>query len=192
MNGVDRLFRLFERHGDTGYAGECVTLRRHLLLSAHQAFKLSIEPLVVGGALAHDIGELLLIDRGYADDIMVHTTERHEAVGAAWAKRYFRSDLAALIGLHIKAKRYLCADSAYARSLSCASKRSLLLQGGAMSANERRIFESHRLFNFALMVRMADDSGKDPDPRITVPDLESYRRLLEGLMIDGQERGAVM
>ena len=62
---------------------------------------------------------------------------RHEEEGAAWLGRYFIPEVVAPVRLHVAAKRYLCASRpGYHASLSDASRRSLDLQGGPMSAEE--------------------------------------------------------
>jgi len=65
------------------------------------------------------------------------------------------------VRLHVAAKRYLVATQpAYRESLSADSERSLVLQGGPMSAEECLQFESSEYALAARQLRSWDDIGK--------------------------------
>ena len=91
-----------------------------------------------------------------------------------------------LVSLHDAAGRltaavgYRCAvDAEYHGSLSAGSVRSLVRQGGPMDDDERTRFERNPAHRDAVRLRGWDDAGKDLDA--VVPDLASYRPLLEDL-----------
>jgi gamma-butyrobetaine dioxygenase len=87
------------------------------------------------------------------------------------------------VRLHVAAKRYLCAvEPEYAAGLSEASRRSLDLQGGPMSAEEVRLFEQEPWFRSAVAVRRWDDAAKVPG--LVVPGLEHYRPCLEAVLLE--------
>ena len=69
---------------------------------------------------------------------------RHEEAGCAWLARHFSPSVTEPIRLHVAAKRYLCAvKSGYLAGLSPASRLSLAVQGGPMTAEEVADFESN-------------------------------------------------
>ncbi|WP_067539112.1 HD domain-containing protein [Nocardia crassostreae] len=101
--------------------------------------------------LVHDIGHVLV-----PGDDAGHGRHGADAVRALLGPRVAR-----LIELHVTAKRYLAAtDSVHADSLSDSSKRTLVAQGGPMSAAEIAEFEADPDFHAAIALRRADDAGK--------------------------------
>ncbi|MFC9999745.1 HD domain-containing protein [Nocardia sp. NPDC127526] len=101
--------------------------------------------------LVHDIGHVLVPgdDAGHG---------RH---GADAVRPLLGARVARLVELHVTAKRYLAAtDSVHAEALSDSSKRTLVAQGGPMTAAEIAEFEADPDFHAALALRRADDAGK--------------------------------
>ncbi|MEU0540787.1 HD domain-containing protein [Nocardia sp. NPDC005978] len=118
--------------------------------------------------LVHDIGHVLVPgdDAGHG---------RH---GADAVRGLLGDRVARLVELHVTAKRYLAAaDPAHAAALSPSSQRTLVAQGGPMTAAERRAFESDPDFEAALALRRADDAGKVVG--LTVRPLGEWRQLIE-------------
>lgn len=177
MAEIDDIFALFARFGSSGY-GENLSLESHMLQTAAHARSLGAAEPVVAAALLHDIGYFL--HPGSETSIEDGRDIEHESLGAAWLSQMFGADVTAPIALHVEAKRYLCAvEPDYFETLSDASRASLMLQGGAMSENEAAAFRQHPAFEQAILLRRADDLGKDlsaePQP------LEHYRALLTKL-----------
>jgi predicted HD phosphohydrolase len=84
------------------------------------------------------------------------------------------------VRLRIAAKRYLCgAGPAYYGLLSEASRHTLAVQGGPMTAQQTRAFEALPAHRDAIAVRRWDDQAKDLAAR--VPGLDHYRPLLASL-----------
>lgn len=125
------------------------------------------EALQVAGLL-HDIGHLVQDNINPSDNI----DDRHEVVGSEWLKsRGFHISVYYPAELHVNAKRYLCArDEKYIDTLSPASKHTLILQSGIMTDEECKKFEKDIYFKDAILIRKADDLGKD----IAVDDLPSF------------------
>ncbi|RDI42871.1 HD domain-containing protein [Nocardia mexicana] len=124
------------------------------------------EELQVAGLL-HNIGHTLVPgdDAGHG---------RH---GAAAVRPLLGPRVARLVELHVVAKRYLAAtDSAHAENLSASSKRTLVAQGGPMTAAELAAFEADPDFAAALALRRADDAGKVVGLR--VEPVESWRPVI--------------
>ncbi|WP_019929782.1 HD domain-containing protein [Nocardia sp. BMG111209] len=119
------------------------------------------EQLQVAG-LVHDIGHRLVPgdDAGHG---------RH---GAEAVRQLLGPRVARLVELHIPAKRYLAAADP-GHDLSPASRRTLIAQGGAMSAAERAAFAADPEFAAAIALRRADDAGKVVG--LAVAPLESWR-----------------
>ncbi len=99
----------------------------------------------------------------------------------AYPSPCFGLDVTEPFRLHVAGKRYLCAaEPGYADTLSRASILSLYLQGGPMNEEEAAKFEVNPMLGVSIRLRRYDDEGKRADWR--VPDLESCRLLLEGLI----------
>jgi phosphonate degradation associated HDIG domain protein len=175
MNVIDSVFTLFREKGDGAYFGEAVTQTEHALQCAHLAEQSGAARALVAAALLHDVGHLL---HGLPEDAGERGMDgRHEDAGAAWLAGHFGPAVVAPVRLHVAAKRYLCAtEPGYLAGLSEASRRSLRLQGGAMSPAEVRPFEREEWFRSAVAVRLWDDAAKVPG--LVVPQLEHYRDCL--------------
>lgn len=167
---------IFERRGAESYLGEAVTMSQHMLQGAVLAEKEGTSEELVAAALLHDIGH-------YTSEFgtMSLGDERdnfHEEAGAKVLEPYFPAVITECVRLHVPAKRYLCAtDPAYYGKLSEASKHTLSLQGGPMSAGEVAAFEKSPYHREAVRVRIWDDGGKDPF--MTTPPFRHYMPLLQ-------------
>ncbi|MGS2805434.1 HD domain-containing protein [Nocardia sp. MW-W600-9] len=153
---VDDLFALLARCADAwdtvDRSGDPVDILDHdrqcaeLLRRDHPD-----DPELQVAGLVHDIGHVLVPgdDAGHG---------RH---GAAAVRELLGERVARLVELHVVAKRFLVAtDPAHAAGLSASSRRTLLAQGGPMSAEEARRFRADPDFAAALALRRADDAGK--------------------------------
>lgn len=179
VTDIDTLLALFHRFGGERY-GEHVDQLGHALQVAHLARLDGAPDALIAAALLHDVGQFV---DGAGDAAEGRGEDaRHEEHGAALLASLFPPAVTMPVRLHVEAKRYLCAVEAhYASCLSPASQLSLRYQGGAMSPAECRAFEADHHGAAAVRLRRYDDSGKRGDWR--VPDLESYRPLLERLRI---------
>jgi phosphonate degradation associated HDIG domain protein len=184
VNVIACIFTLFREKGQGAYFGEAVTEAEHALQSAHLAEQSGAAPELVAAALLHDVGHLL---HGLGEDVADRGIDgRHEDVGAAWLERHFSRAVVDAVRLHVAAKRYLCAvEPAYHAQLSEASRRSLDLQGGPMSAEEVRRFEQEPGFRAAVAVRRWDDVAKVPG--LDVPGLDHYRGCLERVLLKPED-----
>jgi predicted HD phosphohydrolase len=101
----------------------------------------------------------------------------HDEMGARWLRdRGFSARLAALVGGHVDAKRYLTATNpAYLQHLSPASQETLRLQGGPMAEEEAARFAASPDLKDMLRLRSWDEMAKDASwtgPR------EDYREMM--------------
>jgi phosphonate degradation associated HDIG domain protein len=177
---VDDILDLFRQRGHAAYHGESVSQTEHALQSAALAEKQGAPDHLVVAALLHDVGHLL---DGQDEDLAIRGVDGgHETVAHGWLAHHFASEVTEPVRLHVDAKRYLCGKSAaYLRGLSPASRLSLEVQGGPMTAGERTEFESNPHFRDAVRLRHWDDTAKVPD--LAVPGLDHYRDLLERLLV---------
>jgi phosphonate degradation associated HDIG domain protein len=153
---IEAIFELYERNGGAHY-GEGVSQLDHALQCAHLAMLDGAGDSLVAAALLHDLGHLLEAD----DPLGAETDARHEVRGAVALRPLFGPDVTQPIALHVAAKRYLCATEAgYHDSLSEASRQSLRLQRGPLSARQARRFEGVAFFAQALRLRRYDEGGK--------------------------------
>lgn len=178
---VATILGLFDRLGGATY-GEAVTQIEHALQTAHHARDAGETDAVVAAALLHDIGHLLQKQGEDAADRGVDAM--HEKIGAAWLAQRFGPDITEPIRLHVEAKRYLTArEPGYAEALSAASRQSLALQGGPMSAAEADAFERVAAFDAAISLRRYDELGKAEDALIAP--MGAYRDILIALASRG-------
>jgi gamma-butyrobetaine dioxygenase len=182
MDIVDEIMERFLQRGVAAYHGEAVSQSEHALQAAALAEREGAPDRLVVAALLHDVGHLL---EGQDEELAEHGLDgRHEEAGCAWLARFFGPEVTEPIRLHVAAKRYLCAvDPRYLDSLSTASRLSLSLQGGPMTADELSRFESVPFHDDAVSLRHWDDAAKIPG--LSVPGLEHYRDCLLR-MVDGQ------
>jgi gamma-butyrobetaine dioxygenase len=175
---VDEVLALYERYGEQRYDEELSQLA-HAEQTAALARAAGADDDEVAAALLHDVGHLLEVAQrdGPRDRTADH---RHEAVGAVWLAPLFGPPVTAPIGLHVRAKRYLCTvEPVYLDGLSAGSVASLQRQGGPLSASEVSAFEATEGWEGAVALRRWDDQAKVPD--LAVAPIESYRPLLDTL-----------
>ncbi len=167
---------IFARCGAEDYLGEAVTMAEHMLQGAALAEAEGAGDELVAAALLHDIGHFTSEFGAYHPS---DTEDRHhDKAGAAVLAPFFPPVVSECIGLHVAAKRYLCAtDPAYFARLSPASVHTLSLQGGPMSEAEAADFRRHPYHAEAVRVRLWDDEGKVAGR--TTPDFAHYAPLLE-------------
>ncbi len=177
---VKTLFDLFSQQGDSAYHGERVSQTEHALQAALAAENAQVPSTLVTAALLHDLGHLLskLPEHCAQDGVDDH----HEDLASTWLQRYFGPEVTEPIRLHVSAKRYLCAvEPEYWESLSAASKLSLRLQGGPMSAAEVQQFQANPYYQQAVALRRWDDQAKAPG--LAIPPLEHFRGHLETALL---------
>lgn len=89
---------------------------------------------------------------------------QHDVVGSVWARMQgFDASVCDVIEGHVLAKRYLTfKEPDYFDKLSPGSKRTLEFQGGPMSEDEARIFESVPNYATFIESRRWDEGAKEP------------------------------
>lgn len=177
---IDALFNYIEARGQSFY-DEVVTQLEHALQCAALAQQNNASHTLITGALLHDIGHLIL-DEHNADKAFLAMDLNHEEIGAQYMEPFFPDAVTTPIRLHVPAKRYLCTtDASYHDGLSEASKRSLKVQGGVMSDEEREAFEQIPHFQDALTLRRWDDLAKVKG--LEISGLETYRDIVQECVI---------
>lgn len=177
---IDTIFKIINEFGHLTY-GEDITQLEHVLQCGHLAREEGASDSLIAAALLHDIGQFI-DDAGNAAE--KHGIDaRHEISGAAFLAKVFPAAVTEPVRMHVDAKRYLCAvEPGYREALSRASELSLQLQGGPLNSQEVQAFEQAPFFAEAIRLRRYDDTGKQQN--WAVPDLETYRPLLEKLIAD--------
>lgn len=179
MTTIDQIFGTLNALGHIHY-GEEVTQMQHILQAAHLAMLDGAPDVLIAAALLHDIGHFLDNAGNAAEEQGIDAA--HEKSGAAYLASYFSPAVTDPVRLHVEAKRYLCsAEPIYREALSHASELSLALQGGSLTVHEMAAFMADPGAADALRLRRYDDLAKRQDWQ--VPDLETYRALLESLVL---------
>jgi gamma-butyrobetaine dioxygenase len=169
---LDALFDAFDRLGAEPY-GEEVSQLSHMLQTAALAVADGAPDTLVAAALLHDVGH-------FATPPSPAEPVPHEALGVAWLRPLFGPEVWRPVGLHVAAKRYLCATSpGYLDQLSAASQQSLVEQGGVFTPDQADRFIAAPYAQEAVRLRLYDDAAKIPDA--STPPLASYRELLDRL-----------
>lgn len=180
MTRIDKAYKAF---GGRAYAiSEPTSITEHSVITA-RVMQCHICPgdNAVTAALLHDFGH---VARCKPIDPKNGVDDRHQWVAVSELKKLgFPPEVYMPIGLHVKAKQYLASVNAnYYGSLTEGSKLSLGLQGGMMSKQSRRAFEKNKWFDSAILLRMADDNGKDD--RITnATDIMEFADTIERVLI---------
>ncbi len=181
MNTFARLIELFNVEGMTQYGDEAVSQREHALQCAALAEAAGAAPALITAALLHDIGHL--VDKHFPDAAAHGIDRRHEEIGAGWLANAFGPDVTEPVRLHVPAKRYLCAtESDYRATLSFASERSLVLQGGPMAPDEAELWEAQPHARAAVSLRRWDDHAKIAGLR--TPPLAHFLPIVRGCLVE--------
>lgn len=158
MDVMHEIRSAFTRRGNESY-GEGVSQLEHAIQCAAFAQRDAAPPALVAAAYLHDIGHLLHdLPQDIADS---GVDTQHEATGSAWLSQHFGPELTEPVRMHVAAKRYLAAtEPGCFDLLSDASKLSLKLQGGPMSAGQVRAFDAEPFLADAIRLRRWDEEGK--------------------------------
>ncbi len=158
-NIVDFIGDIFLRRGADSYLGEDVTMSEHMLQGAQLAEKAGADDETIAAVLLHDIGHYT---NEFPEDALEKGQDNHHDVaGARVLEKFFPPAVTECVRQHVAAKRYLCAvDPDYFACLSDASIYTLKLQGGPLTLDEVREFESNPYLDTIVQVRKWDDAGK--------------------------------
>ncbi|HYF46563.1 MAG TPA: HD domain-containing protein [Acidimicrobiales bacterium] len=171
---LDDLLARYDGERANAMYDEVVTEREHALQAALLAEEAGADDATVAAALLHDVGRLL-VGTGPAD-------RAHDRLGERVLAELFGPEVTAPVGLHVAAKRFLCAtEPAYAERLSAPSVRSLAIQGGPMGEAEVAEFRARPHSEAAVRLRRWDDEAKVPGR--STPRVDEHRALLEGLLV---------
>ena len=170
MTGIEGIAGLFAGPGARDYLGEEVTIGEHMRQAGALAEAAGAPAPLVAAALLHDVGHL-----------RSETDAKHGSGGAQWLGQWFGPAVTEPVRLHVAAKRYLCAtEPGYFGLLSAESVRTLVLQGGPMTAEQAAAFAALPFAHDAVAVRRWDDQAKDPE--VTPPPFAHFEALLRDLL----------
>jgi phosphonate degradation associated HDIG domain protein len=178
-DAVEQILCLFRERGRAAYLGEPVSQTEHALQAAWAAERAGAGPALVSAALLHDVGHLL---HDLPEDCAgAGVDDAHEERGARWLAALFGPEVAEPVRLHVPAKRFLCAtEPGYWEHLSAASRVSLRLQGGPLTAAEAAAFRQGPHAAAAVALRRWDEAAKVAG--LPTPPLEHFRPYLEAAL----------
>jgi 2-amino-1-hydroxyethylphosphonate dioxygenase (glycine-forming) len=161
---VEEIFSLYDRFGNEDYIGEPVSQIEHMSQSAQLAMKEGFDDEVIIAAFFHDIGHIC-VTRNAANNMGGYGVKSHEKIGADFLReKGFPETVARLVENHVQAKRYLTfKHPEYYNNLSEASKKTLVYQGGVMTAAEAERFENDPLFEASIRMRHWDELAKETE-----------------------------
>lgn len=173
---VDEVFQLYLAYGGEDYIGEPVSQVEHMVQAGELARAEGHDDEVVLAAFFHDIGHLCSYIMPLQDMQGLGVMD-HEAVGERFLlDRGFSPRIGRLVRSHVEAKRYLTFRyPEYFEKLSEASRATLDLQGGVMSAAEAAAFEADPDFPLFIRLREWDDLAKETG--MSTPDVAPFRRM---------------
>jgi predicted HD phosphohydrolase len=169
------LIHMLNTQGQGDYIGEPIGQLEHSLQAAHLAKSNHAEDEKVIAALLHDIGQFLPVEelKSIAHEVqsMRDSNDKsdggvgrvgHERIGEEYLRRLgFSQKVSSLVGSHVAAKRYLCAvEPGYYDTLSDASKKSLMFQGGPMQGTEFEQWAANPWCEDMCQLRKWDDGAK--------------------------------
>jgi len=163
---ADRLIEAMTKSAARQYGQERVTELAHALQCADLADGAGADEELVLACLLHDLGRYAVAQEEISDTLVkipppAGKARGHHEAGADLIAPYVPERVAFLVRAHTAAKRYLCAtDPAYHEVLSAASRHTLTLQGGLMTAEEARRAEAHPWWADAVRLRRWDDEAK--------------------------------
>ena len=161
------------------YLGEKVTMSEHMIQTAMIAEEKNSSSDLICASLLHDYGHFILEN---PDDLVKKNKDgRHEDIGYEFLKKYFSKDILGPIKYHVKAKRYLSRERKYYTFLSQASKISLKMQGGVMSDEESKKFETNEFFESSIKLRKFDEMAKKSG--LKIKSINEYKNLLTSKLI---------
>ncbi|XP_038071778.1 2-amino-1-hydroxyethylphosphonate dioxygenase (glycine-forming)-like isoform X1 [Patiria miniata] len=202
---IQAIFSLFERYGSSDYQGEHVTQTEHMvqcaMLAEQEGGPVPVgggaaqlnhthtersSPAVVLGALFHDIGHLVgrqqEARRMETDGVNLGVTG-HEIIGQEFLENLgIPRSVSVFSKGHVDAKRYLVyKEKGYYDRLSDASKKTLVHQGGPMTAQEAELFEAEPQLAAILKMRQWDEQAKDPT--VQIEPLQRYREMCRQFLL---------
>ena len=178
MNIIDQIISSY-LNSKLLYIGEKISMTEHMIQTAMLAEKANCSSNLICSSLLHDYGHFILEN----PDVLVSKMKdgKHEEVGCEFLKKYFIKDVIEPIKYHVEAKKYLARDKKYYNTLSEASKISLKLQGGVMSNNEAKEFESNEFFESSIKLRKFDENAKKVG--LKIKSINEYKNLLVSKLI---------
>ena len=178
MKIIDKIISNFINNKSL-YIGEKVTISEHMIQSAMIAEKAKSPKNLICSCLLHDYGHFILEN---PDELVKKKIDgKHEDIGYEYLKKFFKKDVVEPIKYHVLAKRYLARDKKYFNSLSDASKTSLKLQGGVLSAKESKEFKKREFFKHSVKLRKFDEVAKRTD--IKIKSIVDYKDLLSSQLL---------
>lgn len=182
---VEEVFSLYERFGNADYIGEPVSQLEHMSQSAELAIREGFDEEVVLAAFFHDIGHICVMNAEH-QSMGGFGVKSHEKIGADYLRACgFPERVAKLVENHVQAKRYLTFRyPEYYQQLSEASKKTLEFQGGVMTAEEARRFESDPLFETSILMRKWDELAKEMN--VAVIDLSKVKKMAQQVLSKGE------
>lgn len=177
---VKEIVFLYEKYGNEDYIGEPVSQIEHMCQCAQLAEAAGADAETILAALFHDIGHLCAFE--FPDKKLAHMDNvgivDHEKLGSSFLlNKGFSKKIASLVESHVAAKRYLTFKyPEYFAQLSEASIKTLVFQGGKMTAEEAAKFEADPLCPTYVQLRRWDEQAKETNKPL--PPMNHYKEMM--------------
>ena len=174
---INEILEMYINNGHKNY-DKHITHLEHALQTTELAKKNNESEEFQLACFLHDIGHLILNEHN-TNKHFLNKDLKHESVAFKYLNNFFPSSITHPIMHHVLAKRYLCTiDDNYYESLSSASKKSFIIQGGKIDNDFLDILKTNEKFSNAVKMRKYEDLSKIEKTPITI-DLNYIKSLMQ-------------
>ena len=179
---INSIINLYKEHGHKKY-DSYITHLEHALQTTELAKKNGESEDFQLACFLHDIGHLLLDENNSNNDFLKEDL-KHETIGLKYLNKNFNEEVTYPIMYHVLAKRYLCTvDNNYYESLSIASKKSFIIQGGKIEGDLLKRLEQNDKFKNAIKLRQYEDISKSQNNTNFTIDIDYIKNLLHKFIL---------
>lgn len=180
-NTANSILNLLKKYSHLEYGERC-SITSHSVQAGLIAKEKNYDDELVLAAFLHDIGHFspLELNQNQFETMGDFGIEQHDQWGETYLNDLgFSKRVIAPVKNHVASKRYLCfIHQDYYNELSEASKETLAYQGGVMTQDEAKQFETQPFFHESILIRKIDEEAKENDFKITEQHYNFFKHLI--------------